>query len=169
MDLATRSGFCNWGPDRQPTIGNKDLSHASSEVGRYLSIYEKWLIENITENKVDCVVFEAPILIRMGKKTTGIETAYKLMNLAGSTERVCWDLDVMCSSVQVSEWRKHFLGSGGYPTDQAKAMCVEKCKAIGLDPKYHDEAEAFGIMDYATAILRLEKPWPDSGLLRFTR
>lgn len=169
LDLATRSGFCHWNPGVMPTIGSKDMSWAWDDLGKFLHCYEKWLRKFLVENHVDWVTFEAPILVRKGYKTTSIQTAYKLMNLCGTTERVCFDMDVVCSEVRVSEWRKHFLGHGGYPTEQAKKMCMERAFAAGLNPKFHDEAEAFGIMDYTADQLEIKKQWRDGGLLGLMR
>lgn len=168
LDQATLSGFCNWKPGTQPVLSSLDLGFVSDNLGRFISVFEKNLRKNIEENQVDYICFESPILIRMGKKSTGLNVAMKLYNLVGTIEKVCSDLMIPCAEVQVGEWRKHFLGSGGYSTEQAKQHAVNKCRAAGFDPKCHDEAEAFGIMDYVATLKSLKKNWPEPGRLKFT-
>jgi len=164
LDLARRTGFATWRPGSLPEIGTYTLPEPIGGIGLYLQKYEDWLRSMCARRAVDCLVFEAQILIHGGKNKTGFEVAYQLMNLGGTTEKVCQDLNICCSKVQVTEWRKHFLGSSHHRTKDAKDLAMKKARACGFDPKHHDAAEAFGILDYTAAVFDMKTDWPDANI-----
>lgn len=171
LDLATALGFCHWNPGSMPTIGSKDMAWIGGNLGKLLFFYEKWLREFIIKEDVDWVTFESPFIKPVTLRSPGTPkvTAMRLMNLCGIVERICYELKIPCSEVTVGQWRKHFIGRGDYPTDQAKEMAVQRVTAAGYEVKVHDEAEAFGIMDYVADELRIPKQWKDGGLLGLMR
>lgn len=167
LDQATNTGFSHWEVGVRVEIGSHNLSWCGDNIGKFLSHYEKWLRALMIEKKVDYLCFEAPILNRKGLKITSIEVAKKLLSIATLIEKLCWELDVRCSHVESGQWRKHFIGSGGYPTEQAKDMAMKKCRACGFSPKNHDEAESFGILDFIATLLNLPKDWKTEGAFAF--
>jgi len=162
LDLARRFGFCKWAVGQRPTIGTYKLPAPDAQrgIGNYLAAYADWLEKVIKTEGVDFVCFERQILNHAGAKMTGFETAYQLMNLGGQTEKICFDHDIRCATVQVKEWRKHYLGNAGYSTKRAKELAMQKAISSGFNPQHDDAAEALGIADYVAEMCGIKRDWP---------
>lgn len=46
-------------------------------------------------------------------------------------------------------WKKHWHGSGGLKREEGKAKSIAVAKALGLDPRNNDEADAAGVWFWA--------------------
>ncbi len=161
LDLATNFGWARCAVGGQPESGAVKLPDTGRDIGRFLAVYDRWLVKTLREYEIDFVACEEPI------GTRNLLVSMKLQNLVGHTEFVCNINNVTCRVVAISSWRKHFIGRGTSfkrlglnPKEMAIAACVER----GWNPATHDEAEALGILDYVFAKLELEKPWPGGGL-----
>src|SRR3546814_15095463 len=76
--------------------------------------------------------------------------------------------------VNISEWRKHFLGRGGgfkktedkknyLPGHDHKELAIQRCAQYGWHTDIADAAEAVGILDFGlTMIPDYERPWRDA-------
>lgn len=163
LDLATMSGFCNWKPGSAPIVSSSDLSTwYAHDYAKALAIHYKRLKKNIEENEVTHVCFEKPIMLR----TDSAVKLRKIFGLSNTIELLCGQLEIECSEAVISQWRSHVLGHGQLPTEEAKKRAMSIAKGCGLDPKTHDAAEAFCIMDYIADIKRLKKDWPETYLFR---
>lgn len=164
LDLARRFGFCKWKPGQRPIIGTYTLPepYAKVGIGNMLAAYEEWLEKALVAGQIDFVIYEKQILNHHGAKMTGFETAFQLMNLGGLTEKVCYQRGIRCATVQVKEWRKHYLGNAGYSTAEAKRLAMQKAEAAGFTPQYDDAAEALGIADYVADTLKIKRDWPNA-------
>ena len=69
-------------------------------------------------------------------------------------------------------WKRHFFDpnipkrvkdeigkSVRNPSYDPKALSLAACKALGLSPENHDEADALGILDYALMLEKITPPW----------
>jgi len=105
------------------------------------------------DRKAVICVFEAPIMPRAKidpdptkhgriiQAPVSIATTRKLQGLAGVTEMVCVQRNVLCEEVAGATIKKQLGGSGR--ADKPDMMAAaERC---GMKPKVHDEADAFGI------------------------
>ena len=157
LDLATVTGWAEWSPgDKFPRSGTVRLPSTGKEVGRFLVAYEKWLDGFLKVSRPDVVVFEAPVL---GPKTH-IDTARKLMCLAGNTEMIALKNGIDRHwEVKVQTVRKHFCGTGNGPSAKMKKLVQEACLARNWRFKDDNEADALAILDYAAHSMRLEVPW----------
>ena len=162
LDLATRSGFAHWRPGAPVVLGTKDMPKTGADVGWFLDEFCKWLQPTIVSMRPVRVVFEAPIL--RGPNQTNIDTARKLMCLAGMTEMVCRWEKAPCFEANVQAVRRHFIGNGRTPRKAAKAATIERCKLYGLSPRNDDEADAFALLDYYATIRGEAVPWPRTAL-----
>lgn len=162
LDLAGRLGFCKWKPGLAPKIGTFKLPDVIDDnFGKRLSTYRKWLVGVIEAEEVEHCVYEDNIMV------PGRDNLRKLklmISLTMITEEVCHSKNIGCSSVSIGEWRKHYLGSGKYSTEQAKEYAMNKAKTAGFNPQHHDAAEALGIMDYVADVWHIKKDWPDSNI-----
>ena len=160
LDLATNFGWARCAVGGQPESGAVKLPDTGRDIGRFLAVYDRWLVKMVRDYEVDLVVYEKPI------GTRNLQTSMKLQNLAGHTEWVCRLNNVECRSEAVSTWRVHFIHkcrNFAYK-DEAKFLAMDACVERGWNPATHDEAEALGILDYVFAKMELPKPWPDGGL-----
>ena len=161
LDLAGRLGFCKWNPGHSPVIGTYLLPEVvDGSYGKRCWTYRQWLLKTIKQVGAEVCVYEENII-------TPRDTVHKLklnMSLTMITEEVCHEMKVSCYSVAISEWRKHYLGNGKYPTSEAKEYAMNRAKASGFSPLHDDAAEALGIMDYTADLLKIKKDWPDSNI-----
>lgn len=162
LDLATNFGWARCVVGGQPEYGAVGLPSTGRDIGRFLAVYERWLVKRCREYEIDLVAYEQPII----PKEKNLHTLRKLYSLAGVTELVCKRENIRVVEVPISTWRVHFIGKcRGFATKtEAKEMAIDACLERGWNPATHDEAEALGIMDYVFAKMELEKPWPDGGL-----
>lgn len=159
LDLASRLGFCIWNPGTRPTIGTYKLPEvARGSYGKRNSFFRQWLIKAIEKNNITTCIYEDNLCL----PTDTVHKLKLLYSLTMITEEACFDLGVQCASVGVGQWRKHYLGAGNYPTDQAKEYAMKKARNSGFEPKHHDAAEALGIMDYAADHFRIKRDWKNA-------
>lgn len=137
LDLSVaRTGFALAAPDEQPLrFGSYPLPSTGSDIGKLIARYDEWLRMKIAGENIALIVFEAPI-IRPGK--TDINTARKLLNLAGHTEFVAFSLDIRCAEQHIGTNKKLFTGRGNADKDDM----VRMARLYGWDVKNHDEADA---------------------------
>ncbi len=158
LDLATMSGWCLWKPGQMPTIGTSDLNlWYSHDYPKALAIHYKRMKNLIEENDVDFVCYERPLMMRTDNQSK-LQKMYGLSNIIQLLEG---ELEFTAKFVSVPEWRKHVLGHGQLSTQVAKDKAMAIAKGCGLNPKTHDAAEAFCIMDYLADIRKEKKDWID--------
>ena len=167
LDLATRSGYCLWKLGSKPVLGNKNFTRYKDNMDARLYYFEKWLDRLVRINEVDFIVYEAPILVHNGPKTTKPATAFILMNLAGSPHRIGFKHGARVSHCRADRWRSKVLGNGRLTSDEAKEKAMQFARDCGFDPKYHDEADAFCLMEYTARLLDIKRAWHDSWEFNF--
>lgn len=162
LDLATNFGWARCAVTGSPESGAVKLPDTGRDIGRFLAVYERWLVKMLREYGIDFVAYEQPILPHI----KNLHTLRKLYSLAGVTELVCKKERVRVVEVPISTWRMHFIGKcRNFATKtEAKEMAIAACLERDWNPATHDEAEALGILDYVFAKMELPKPWPDGGL-----
>lgn len=148
LDLATVTGYALGDHDGIKLSGARRMPDTGDDLGRFAFAFRAWLTTGLTRHRPRRIVFEQPIL----SKQTNINTCRKLYGLAWQTELTCRDLGFECGEVNMSDWRKHFLGKG-YPRKRAlvKKAVMARCVDRGFKFDSDDEAEAIAILDYTLA------------------
>lgn len=175
LDLATTTGWCFGAGDETPALGHIRMPETKEEVGKFLDFFYRWMHLKVTDimaemgpdletrpspygaqllNPRDLViVFEAPVLprakidTRPGKMGQLIQapvtmaTTRKLQGLAGVAEMVAEQRNCLVEEVYNATIKKALGGSGS--ADKPDMMAA--AKRAGMNPKVHDEADAFGI------------------------
>jgi len=100
---------------------------------------------------------------------TNIDSLRVLAGLAAHAES--WADGMGLRSVQavnVSTWRKHFIGSQKRGSKRAtlKSLTMERCNQLGFKPRRDDEADALGILDYGCELRGVLPPWRANEVLR---
>lgn len=159
LDLATTTGFALWQPGQHPRLGTKRIGDTGNDIGLFLQKFELWFNGMVQTANITDVFFEAAYV---GPKTTQ-QVARKLFALGGFTEYLCREREIRCYEMQVAQWRRHFLGGNPRRTD-AHTATKERCLQLGITYRNQDEADAFGMMDYAVhrlALSGIKLPKPD--------
>lgn len=170
LDLATSTGFALWQPGNQPRLGTKKIPDTGNDVGLFLAKFEDWLLPFAQTAGVTDVFFEAAYV---GPRTTQ-QVARKLFALGGFTEYLCLKSQLRCYEMQVAQWRRHFIGDNPRRTD-AHRLTKNRCDQLGICYRNQDEADAFGMLDFAahklvTAGVSLPQPdWAAGALFGHRR
>jgi hypothetical protein len=99
-----------------------------------------WMTDFIRVEKPDYVFFEAPMERAHGGGS--IKTIIILNCLAFLVEVIAEAKSIACRKTHVNTLRKAFIGSGNTKADLAEKQIGAMCRAIGWEPKNHDEADA---------------------------
>lgn len=164
LDLSKRSaGWALWAPgDAKPLSGVWQLGSEYTTDGQTFCKLHERLSDLNTIGAIDALFWEEPLDPRLLSGHTNIDSLRVLSGLAAHAES--WGYAMGCRhkrSVNMVTWRREFLGpmKRGTKSADLKEMAMERCRQFGFRPQKHDEAEALGIMDWATDMLGIATPW----------
>ncbi len=146
LDIATRTGACIGNGASLPLLTHVRLPSMGEEGGRFFWTYRRWLKGVIAEHRPSILSFERPILPRF----TNITVTRTLQGLAAVTEEVAYAAGVDCREVTVQQVKTALTGYG----HATKLDMMKLAQAYGLEPKVHDEADAFGCWLATLRVLR---------------
>lgn len=188
LDLSkTRTGWAGWqkGWD-SPRFGSWQLGSEYSSDGMVFGKVHERLSEHWQVFGFDRVYFEEAINPANLGGHTNIGTLKLLSGIAAHVESFCYAYSIPVCAVNVSRWRSDFLGkmvvkdtkakakalrnagqSKAGATGELKSLTMERCRQLGLSPRYNDEADAIGILDYALDFHEhVTPPWRAGEVLR---
>ena len=93
---------------------------------------------------------------------------YKQFTVSCTIMIVCGQRGINCELVNISDWRKRFLGRNNVPkaqrkkgpnSDVLKEMALTECARRNIYPSSHHQAEAIGILDYGMASKSFDYRW----------
>jgi hypothetical protein len=171
LDLSKRStGWAIWaaGSDKA-RLGHWQLGSEFTSDGRTYCKLHQCLAELHQITPFEHLYFEEPLRPEMLQGHTNIDTLRVLTGLAahacsfGEAYRLA-----TIKAVNISSWRKDFIGrqKRGTKTATLKALVTERCRQLGHSPRKDDEADAFGILDYACTMRGIVPPWRADEVLR---
>lgn len=117
----------------------------------------------------DIVVYEEPLNLGPHAGFTNRDTLFVLTGLAAHVDSFCEAKGVRkVRSVNNATWRRHFIGKmkRGTKSKTLKDYAMERCAQLGLSPKKHDDADAYGILDYMCEMEGIMPPWRANEVLR---
>lgn len=116
------------------------------------------LVGLINKYRPDCCFFEQ-IVTDFGRFNPPV--LYKQFTVACTIMIVMAQHSIPCEMVNISDWRKRFLGRNNPPkakrkkhgpnSEVLKEMAMQECARRNILPKNDHEAEAIGILDYGMA------------------
>jgi len=171
LDLSKRStGFAIWGrADARALIGHWVLGSEITDDGTACGrLHEQMSDLCSVVGSIDAVFMEETIDARALSGHTNIETLKILSYLAGHAKSwaACYPADRprIIREVNMTRWRRHFLGSmkRGTKSTDLKEYAMLRAREYGFNPRRHDEAEALGILDYACDDIGVVPPWRES-------
>lgn len=171
LDLSKRStGYAVFG-DKLSTayFGHWVLGSEFTSRGKtYCKLWD-CLEELHSLHRIEHMFFEEPMNAGAMQGGTNIDSLRVLAGLAAHAES--WADGMGLRSVQavnVSTWRKHFIGSQKRGSKRAtlKDLTIERCEQLGFKPRRDDEADALGILDYGCELRGVLPPWRATEVLR---
>ena len=156
LDLSKKStGWAQWKPGwEKPIFGHFTVGSSHSTVGQVCAALHRELAAIHTVTPVKYGIIEKPLTAAQIKGNTDAETLFMLAALAGHAHSFAYAMGWRgqhVTEVNISSWRRHFLGSQKRGTKSAtwKRLAEERCRQFGWSPHKDDEADALGILDYA--------------------
>jgi hypothetical protein len=163
LDLSLKStGFALWSLGSElPVCGHWALAPDVSWRGRgYVRLHRNLIDLHRVESLSD-ISYEETLSQSMVQGNSSLPTIQMLAGLAAHVESFAEAVGATHRAVNMSTWRKHFIGSmpRGTKKPDLKALAMRRCKELGMDPANHDEAEAIGILDYRLSLEGIIPPW----------
>ena len=159
MDISkTRTGICEGRVGARPTfmsISGNDMSDTAA-----MMRLGNWLIARLRIDPPDWIYFEAQISLGafMGeydedkgkvRMTSSPATTITLAKMIGIVEFIGGMKHMQMSEAKVQTVRKAFIGHGNLKGEVAKPRVMALSKALGWEPKNHDESDAGAVWFYA--------------------
>jgi Holliday junction resolvasome RuvABC endonuclease subunit len=145
LDLAERVGFAYGEPADDPTVksGVYVLPKTGLDIGQYLVAFDDWFRPMLEFTKADRVIFEATILV----PGNSVQTARKLMALAGFTEYACKRAGIRCNDAPIKTVKQYFAGHG----NATKAEMIAAAEGRGFDVVDDNQADALAVWHYSAS------------------
>jgi hypothetical protein len=154
IDPATRSGVADGAPGSAPRLSVENFRH--DETDDLADIYGRatfWLADRLRTNPPTLIVIEAPVPPSGAKGFTNHSTTMVTIGLFGIFVGIAKCKGIVVRTVHIATWRKHFLGRGNLPGDEAKRQCVKMCRMFDWGAPDHNAAEAAGIWSWGRSQL----------------
>lgn len=168
LDLSLSStGFALWrGGTSAPVIGHWKLADSMEYRGRAYVRLHKEIMAILGGDECHEIAFEEPLTQKALNSKTNIATLQTLTGLAAHAESFAAAIGARCVAVNVSSWRRHFIGpmARGTQSGDLKAMARQRCRELGFEIACFDESDAFGILDYRLSTVGIIPPWREGVL-----
>lgn len=189
LDIATTTGWALHNQTMQrPFFGTLRVPGGKENIGQALELMLRFL----TELNVKMTAHSQPITHIFYEKPfipgqVNSDTSERLMGLCAVTQMFGYRIKATsCYSIDISEWRRHFIGRGSgfkrtadkkqyLPGHDPKELAVQQCARFGWHTDIADAAEACGILDFVIAMIDrgcieaglpgYDRPWRDRTLL----
>jgi hypothetical protein len=158
FDLATSVGCADGSTDTsKPRLWTWALTDAGDGRARRLAFLRRFLDAYFAETKVDVVVYEKPLgiaiiaaMMAKGQYRTSEDVLSMLRGAIGVLEACAAYAGVPeIRSIDVKDARQHLVGQRTFRHDDAKAMTMRACQALGWEPANYDESDAAALWSLA--------------------
>lgn len=136
-------------PPNTPILANKKLGDAYNLTDCSASMIT-WVPEMLSVYQPDVVILEAalPPIASRDQNSARLALGADFM-----IKGYCAHARVKCFEVAGSTWKSRLFGTSRLKTHEVKQRSIALCKAFELEPKTHDEADAFcvwlfGVLTY---------------------
>lgn len=148
----------------RPAFGSFELPSGDGDLGRVGYQLHSELAAMHRLEPIERLFYEAPIPPSQMMGRTQLHVTAKIFTIAGHIESFCYAKNIRCRQVGMGAWRSFFVGRGaGEKTATFKSWAMDRCRQLGWHPRYHDEADACGILAYAISLdPEFQPPWADA-------
>lgn len=153
-DIATTTGITvDAVLDPRPMIFSFSCGRDDGYLGKAFAIYERKLLEIITQYRPEVLAYEAPVEQKRGAEAlNSLVTAQKLLGLVAITQLIGFKLDLRLMPCNLQEVRRHFTGSGW----SDKGIVWQRCKQLGWQCANMDESDSAAGWDFAKGKLKAQ-------------
>lgn len=143
LDLATKTGYAMLRADiGRIESGTVNFSPKSKDrPGMRWINFRRWLVE-----MKGCYPDLSTIFYEDVRRHVGTQAAHVYGGLKACVEAFGEHHSLTYTPVGVGVWKKRFTGNGA----ARKEHVIDQCRRMGFDPQDDNEADALGILHYAT-------------------
>ncbi len=157
LDLATKFGWCEGAPGKEPTFGSERFAPEGAGSGAVFGGAFKWMAQRCQATAYRQIVIEATLDPRhMGGRTTR-DTGLRLIGLPAVIEAAAY----LCKVYDFHEARaddiRLFLIGKRPKKAEAKQLVMAKLQALGHDVRDPDAADALAGWLYSCSIIAPEQ------------
>lgn len=181
LDIATTTGWAlHYQGLQRPFFGALRLAGGEENVGKALDQMLRFLEDLQAKlaargHGITHIFYEKPFI----PGAVNSSTSERLMGLCAVVQMFAFRIGATsCYSIDISEWRKHFIGRGSgfkrtadkkhYLAGQdPKELAVQQCARYGWHTDIADAAEACGVLDYALSLI--DRGCVEAGLPGYSR
>jgi hypothetical protein len=161
LDIALRrTGWAiGWPGMQRPFWGVHDIAGDwDGREGERLHAWREFLVARFDEHTVTCIAMELPFIDGRAFSFNGTSAVLQMQGIALELAHA---RGIRAAGVAIASWRAHWLGHGVAPKHLAKKertpwlkdQAMKRAAERGWLARFHDEAEALGIMDFALSCL----------------
>jgi hypothetical protein len=172
LDISKRrTGWSLWARgDTTARFGHFVLGSEYSNDGQtYAKLHER-LMELHQVARIERIYMEKAIHPSSLTGHTNIDTLRVLAGLNAHVHSFCTAMSLpQPVEVNITSWRRDFIGPQKRGTKSAtlKSLVMERCRQLGFAPRYDDEADSLGLLDYALDFHEhVTPPWRANEVLR---
>lgn len=165
LDLSKRStgwGYLADGGER-PYHGcwDKLASEYTTDLGEICYRLYKELLDLHSVMPVRKIFTENPVNMIPNSVPTSADSVELHLHLKATVNLFGFTIGAPRLWIHQASWRRHFLGKmqRGTKSVDLKFLAIQQCKAFGLRPLKHDDAEALGLLDYGCELEGITPPW----------
>lgn len=171
LDLSKRSaGMTGWdGKSAHPVILSKQLGSQFTSVGMACGRLHGAMNDlNMVIGGVDAIYCEMPLQPQALAGHTTFDTVLLAYGLYAHAESYAEAKGIRFHGVNHSVWIRYYLGALKRGTKRAtlKQLAIERARQLGISVANDDEADGFGILDYACEREGIVPPWRATEILR---
>jgi hypothetical protein len=161
LDIALRrTGWAvGWPGMQRPFWGVHEIAGDwDGREGERLHAWRQFLEARLAEHGVNCIAMELPFIDGRAFSFNGTVAVLQMQVIALELAHA---FGIRAGGVAIASWRAHCIGHGMAPkhlarkerTPWLKDVAMKRAAERGWLTRFHDEAEALGIMDFALSCL----------------
>jgi hypothetical protein len=165
LDLSkSNTGWAHWDTQTEidPVYGSEVLGSEYTENGMVFAKLHALLSDIEESGEIDAIFYEDAINILPGAKNTNVHAIKLSAGLIAHVESWGYQRGVgIVHAVNMKSWRRTYFGGVSNKIGRAelKEMSIERGKLFGWKPRNDDEADALGVLDYATSYMGIQPFW----------
>jgi len=149
LDLSLTSGAAWGAPNGRPSSAVWKLPAGRENLDRAMSCLRLNVMTTCRMHRVEIVCVEASM--KVIDREHSEYSAFCLTSLQAVAREAAYSGGARVHLVNCQEWRRHFIGHGNLPGDEAKKLAMQRCGQLGYPYADHNAAEACGVWDWGIA------------------